>query len=89
MGGFAEPPRARGFARAACQMAPHLRPCVKPQQPARHAPALEQDALRLSVESSFRWEIEIDVGTGSCLHRINFCLTNRTNEQFPATEPAA
>ena len=27
--------------------------CVKPQQPARHAPALEQDALRLSVESSF------------------------------------
>jgi hypothetical protein len=31
MGGFATqprlPPRARGFARAACQMAPHLRPC--------------------------------------------------------------
>jgi hypothetical protein len=31
MGGFAPQPRlrprARGFARAACQMAPHLRPC--------------------------------------------------------------
>jgi hypothetical protein len=37
--------------------------CVKPQQPARHAPALEQDALRLSVESSFCCETEIDVNS--------------------------
>jgi hypothetical protein len=40
MGGFAAqprlPPRARGFARAVCQMAPHLRPCFAQARAARY-----------------------------------------------------
>jgi hypothetical protein len=62
MGGFAAqprlPPRARGFARAACQMSPYLRPWAKVALPTAHcprpAPSRTSQLLRMTRSPSTR-----------------------------------